>query len=64
MEQNSTTSKKGTAFSLAMAPLGALALSKDKTVYDLYLALIIVGALLGYLGVQAWLEAKKPGPPQ
>ena len=60
MEQ-SAPSKSVTAFSLAMGPLGALALAKDKTAYDLYVALIIVVALLSYLGVRAWSE-KKDGP--
>ena len=55
-----TVSKKQTAFALAIGPLGALAMKADKVMLDLYLAIIIVVALFGYLGVQAWIEKKPP----
>ena len=61
MEQ-STVSKKQNAYAMTIGPLGALAMKADKNMLDLYLAVIIVAALFGYLGVQAWLEAKKNPP--
>ena len=47
---------------MAIGPLGALSMKADKNAMDLYLAILIVVALFGYLSVQAWLEKNKPDP--
>ena len=63
MENQQTVSKKQNAFAMTIGPLGALAMKADKVMLDFYLAVLIVVALFGYLGVQAWLEARKKQDP-
>ncbi len=55
----STQSKKGTAFAIALAPLGALAMKADKDMMDIVLGGMIVIALSVFLGIQALLTIKK-----